>query len=304
MSGDPQANLDFYAGLLGLRLVKVTVNYDDPGTYHLYYGDRLGTPGSAMTFFPWPNAHPGSVGNGQAAVTAFSVPSGSLAFWDERLAKAGVVAVPQRRFDEDSLSLADPDGLLLELVEAPNDPREPWTTPEVGKDAAIRGFFGATLWVDRQGPTGEVLTGPLGLEFEAEEGEVRRYRSQGGEPGGRVDVVAQPGRSRGRLGPGVVHHIAWRTENVEAEQRVAEAVAQAGLRPSPQYDRNYFKSVYFREPGGVLFELATDGPGFTVDETPEALGSGLVLPEWLEPSREEIVRVLPPLRLPVGVAAR
>jgi glyoxalase family protein len=263
-----------------------------------------GTPGSAMTVFPWPGARPGVVGNGQAAVTAFSVPVGSLAFWDERLAKAGVVAVPQRRFGEDSLSLADPDGMLIELVEADGDPREPWTTPDVGRDSAIRGFFGATLWVDRQGPTGEVLTGPLGMELEDEEGEVRRYRSQGGAPGGRVDVVAQSGRSRGRLGPGVVHHVAWRMESVEVEERVAKAVAQAGLHPSPQYDRNYFQSVYFREPGGVLFELATDGPGFTIDEPAESLGSRLVLPEWLEPRRDEIVRVLPPLRLPEGAMAR
>ena len=294
MAGDPQANVDFYTGVLGLRLVKRTVNFDDPGTYHLYYGDEMGHPGTIMTFFPWPMARRGVQGAGQATVTSFSVPEGSLGYWTERLGKLGVAFEdPRPRFDEEVLTLLDPDGLRLELVTRKDDGRTPWTGGPVAAEHAVRGFDGVTLTEWNPEVTAEVLEGTLGFRKAAQQGD--RFRFQAGDS--RVDVLASPASVRGHISAGTVHHVAWRAADDGDQLAWREAVAESGLYVTPVLDRQYFRSIYFREPGGVLFEIATDPPGFTRDETVESLGSGLKLPPWLEPERGRIEQVLPPIEV-------
>ncbi len=308
---DPQANYDFYSGVLGLRLVKKTVNFDDPGTYHFYYGDETGTPGTILTFFPWPMARLGSRGAGQATVTAFSVPEGSLGYWSERLASLGVEAEsPHPRFDEEVLTFRDPDGLLLELVARAGDPRTPWAAGPIPERFAARGFYNVTLSEWNPAVTAELLTGTMGFRLVAEEGGRMRLDSGSGGAGSRVDLLATPSAARGVISAGTVHHVAFRTAS-DAEQLAWQGkLAERGLHVTPVQDRQYFHSIYFREPGGVLFEIATDPPGFTLDEPVAELGSGLKLPPWLEPSRERIAAVLPaldqkaaPAAQPVGGAA-
>jgi glyoxalase family protein len=298
IAGDPQRNLDFYSLVLGLRLVKVTVNFDDPGTYHTYFGDVNGGPGTAMTFFPWPGARRGRVGNGQVGVTAFSIPEGSLGFWQNRLKAYGVAtANPVERFDEVALPLTDPDGLKLELVAHADMPAvTPWGGGPVTETEAIRGFHSVTLWEAEIAQTHALLTGVLGFEQTAEAGQRTRFRMSGDRPGALVDVLHRPDGQPGSGGAGTVHHVAWRTLN-DAEQRGWQGdVAATGLNVTPVMDRQYFHSIYFREPGGVLFEIATDPPGFTLDEPLETLGMALKLPPWLEAQREQIERILPPLK--------
>ncbi|HEY7202098.1 MAG TPA: ring-cleaving dioxygenase [Candidatus Dormibacteraeota bacterium] len=298
ITGDAQTNVDFYVGLLGLRLVKRTVNFDDPGSYHLYYGDELGRPGSAMTFFVWPGAYRGRQGPGQVGATAFSVPSGSLDWWGQRLEDADVVVEPvEDRLGDEVMGFDDPEGMRLELVAADQpDPREPWRDGLVPAQRAIRGFHSVTLSLAGYEETARMLTGTLGFQPVAAGGPRARYTT--GEPGGVVDLLAQPDAPAGLTAAGTVHHVAWRTPDDPSQLAWRERVVAAGYDVTPVLDRQYFHSIYFREPGGVLFEIATDVPGFTVDEPAERLGEELRLPARLEPLRAELALRLPPFTVP------
>ena len=302
IAGNPQANVDFYAGVLGLHLVKVTVNYDDPHTYHLYYGDEEGNPGTILTFFPWPGAPRGRAGTGQVTVTAFAIPAGSLGFWVDRLKAHQVEATgPSRRFDEEVLALRDPDGLQLELV---TDGEGSGTKPGSGGTIlgahAIQRFQGVTMAVEGYERTAGLLTATLGMQEVGTMG--NRFRYAVGEMGTRefVDLLCLPSGPRGRVAVGTVHHIAWRTPDDETQRAWRARVAQLGYNVTPIIDRTYFHSIYFREPGGVLFEIATDLPGFAVDEPPDHLGRRLILPSWLETTRAELAETLPAIRGPEG----
>ena len=308
IASDPQRNIDFYAGVLGLRLVKRTVNFDDPTTYHFYFGDELGHPGSLLTFFPWPNAHRGRQGAGQAAVTSFAIVPSSVGFWLERLLKHGVdFDQPITRFDgERVIALKDPDGLLLELVshqrvEQCEPAADLGAESQVQPAHAIRGVYSVTLWQDGHQKTAELLTGSLGFRLVREQGSIFRYTSDDGRPGSIVDLRIVPGLWPGVMGSGTVHHVAFRAADAPTQISVREELESSGYNVTPVLDRDYFTSVYFREPGGVLFEVATDGPGFTVDEPAETLGRALSLPAWLEPRRFEIEALLPNIHLPIDL---
>jgi len=302
IAGDPQTNLDFYAGVLGLRLVKLTVNFDDPGTYHLYYGDGVGHPGTILTFFPWPHAPEGRRGTGQVTETAFAIPEQAVDFWAARLAEYRVAFKgPFDRFGEQVLSLSDPDGLGIELVGArvTRDDRA-YAAGLVRLEFAIRGFHSATLMQADERKTTALLTDTMGFTLVAQEGNRYRYAVDSGEAANLVDVLRAPDERQGRVLVGTVHHIAWRSQDDERQLAWRAELTRLGYGVSPVMDRKYFHSIYYREPGGILFEIATDPPGFSVDESPEDLGSRLVLPPWLEPERTELEGVLPPLRLPAG----
>jgi glyoxalase family protein len=294
ITGSAGRNRAFYAGALGLRLVKRTVNFDDPTAWHLYYGDAAGAPGGIMTFFAWERGRPGRAGAGQVSETLLAAPPGSLDFWVERLPRlGGRLLARDTRFGRPCAAFADPDGLRLVLVETP-DPRTPWTTPEVGEAVALRGFLGVTLRLAEAASTAAVLTDVLGYAQEAEAGGVLRFRL-GGAPAGVVDLVVDPAAAPGADGAGVVHHVAFSVADRAAQARVRARMEAAGLRVTEPIDRDYFWAIYARTPGGVLFEVATDEPGFAVDETPDALGEALKLPARYEPHREQIVRRLAPL---------
>jgi glyoxalase family protein len=297
IAGDAQRNFDFYAGTLGLRLVKRTVNFDDPGTYHLYFGDERGRPGTILTFFPWPGAARGRPGTGEVSATAFAVPAGSLEFWAERLAAAGIATSrPGPRFGERVLALGDPDGMVLELIEsAATTGRAAASGEGIGAGHAIVGFHSATLHLRARGRTEQLLTATLGFTPAGDEQGRRRFHAGGRGPGSIVDTIESPGARRGEAGAGSVHHIAWRTRDEAAQADWLERLPRVGLNVTPVQDRQYFHSIYFREPGGVLFEIATDPPGFAIDEPVERLGEELKLPPWLEPMRARIERTLPPL---------
>lgn len=302
IAGDPQTNLDFYAGVLGLRLVKITVNFDDPGTYHLYYGDGAGHPGTILTFFPWPGARRGRHGYSQVTATAFAVPGGALPYWTDRLREHGVpLRASFERFGEQVLSFADPDGLSIELISAEaTNPERTWLGAPVPAEYAIRGFHSATLTEEGYQKTADLLTETMGFQLLSEHGNRFRYAAGSGEAGTRIDVLCAPEEPPGRVAVGTVHHIAFRTPDDEQQREWLTQLAGLGYNTSPVMDRQYFHSVYFREPGNILFEIATDPPGFAIDETPEALGSKLKLPPWLESSRADIEAILPPLRLPAS----
>ncbi|MEM1205295.1 MAG: ring-cleaving dioxygenase [Acidobacteriota bacterium] len=299
---DPQANVDFYVGVLGLRLVKRTVNFDDPQTYHLYYGDAEGSPGSILTFFPWPGARSGRAGTGQATVTSLSIPAGSVDGWAERLERHGVDASRSERFGETVLTLRDPDGLRLELVasSADGDLRPAWGKG-VDPALAIRGIDGVTLTLRNPAPTEALLTDVMGFRPVVAGDGRTRFETGAGGSGTRVDLVADPSGAPGRVAAGSVHHVAWRVQDDAAQERWRSRLAEALQAPTDVKDRNYFHSIYFREPGGVLFELATDPPGFAVDEPVDGLGAELKLPSWLEPVRGRVEAALPPLRVPEAV---
>ncbi len=300
IAGDPQRSLDFYAGTLGMRLVKLTVNFDDPGSYHLYFGDELGLPGSILTFFPWPGGRPGRQGTGQIGTVSLAIPSGSLGYWVERLLTHGVAYEgPTPRFDEQVLAFKDPDGMLLELVATPRvNGVEPWREGPVPAEHAVRGIHGATIWEDGDTGSADFLTGTLGLRLAGEDGARLRFESPSTGAGSVVDLRRVPGFWRGAGGVGTVHHVAFRAASAEAQLAKRNEIERLGIEITPVVDRQYFQSVYFREPGGVLFEIATDPPGMTLDESPAELGSRLRLPPWYESKREQIERSLPPLRLP------
>lgn len=296
IAGPARRNLDFYTRTLGLRLVKKTVNFDDPGTYHFYYGDEAGQPGTILTFFPWEHAAPGRLGVGETQETVFRVPEGSIAYWTHRLVEKGVPhEVPQKRFGETVLAFKDPDGMRLALVAVPGIENEPsWSTGEIPAEHAIRGFHSASLLVPEAAPTGAILTDVFGFREIAREGSLVRYRAGDTVLGGIVDLREAGGFLRGRPGAGTVHHIAFRatSDAVQAEM-VRKLAENHGIRTTEQKDRDYFRAVYFREPGGLLFEIATDEPGFAVDEPAGSLGQGLKLPRFLESRREAIEAVLP-----------
>ncbi len=302
IAGDPDRNLRFYARTLGLRLVKLTVNYDDPATYHFYFGDELGRPGTILTFFPWPDGSPGRLGTGLVAAVGFAIPPGSLGFWIERLLAQGVrYQGPTRRFEEPVLAFADPDGLALELIATERALEMPgWADGPVPPEHAIRALHGATIWEDGDSGAAELLTAHLGFRRVAEEGSFLRLDAGDGR-GAMLDLRRAPGFWRGAGGVGIVHHIAFRAADAGAQLAQRTALEQAGYDVTPVLDRTYFRSVYFREPGGVLFEVATDGPGFTVDETAAELGTSLKLPARYEAVRDRVAEALPPLVLPSGL---
>ncbi len=298
IGGDPQRNLEFYVNTLGLRLVKRTVNFDDPGTYHFYFGDDLGHPGTLLTFFPWGDAPQGRRGAGQATTTTFSVPAGSLDWWQGRLRAEGREANLVASNDGHTLVFEDPDGLQLALAEAAGDERGGWTQGSVGAGRAIRGLHSVTLTVADAAPTVAML-GVLGMTEVDEGPRGRRFAATGKGPGSFLDLVETPGARRGVVASGTVHHIAWRTPDDETQATWLQRLQELGVGVTPVQDRQYFHSIYFREPGGVLFEIATDQPGFATDETPAALGTALKLPRWLESGRARIEEAVQPIQLPV-----
>jgi catechol 2,3-dioxygenase-like lactoylglutathione lyase family enzyme len=298
--------VDFYVGVLGLRLIKQTVNYDDPGTYHLYYGDALGRPGTVLTFFPWPGAPRGVPGAGQATAVSFSVPLASLGYWADRLAAQGItVSRPAARFEDAVLAFADPDGLCLELIAGAGEDRgEPWSAGPVPVAHGIRGFHSVSLTERALEETAAALTGVLGFAPDREGSDRHRYTAFGPGSAGRLDVVSRPHDPSGVIAVGTVHHVAWRTPDDQEQFAWRRRIGDAGIGVTPVQDRQYFRSIYFREPGGVLFEIATDGPGFAIDESPAELGTRLRLPAWLESRRDTLEARLPRLRIPAtGPAA-
>jgi glyoxalase family protein len=306
IAGPAQENLDFYAGILGMRLVKKSVNQDDPGTYHLFYADAAGHPGTDLTFFPWSHLAPSRQGHGLSTEVSLAIPPGTLDFWGQRLGGYGVTINPvETRFGERVLPLEDTHGLRVALVEsesAMRRPFEPWDGSPIPVGQQIRGLEGARLLLRELRPTTEFLTGVLGFSMIRAEGGWHRYGVRDGSSGCYVDVQETSQVHRGAWGVGSIHHLAWRVDDEAHQDSVRTRVEEAGRRPTPVIDRFWFKSVYFLEPGGVLFELATEGPGFAVDEDPAHLGEALVLPPWLEPQRDAIVAALPSLSLPSPAA--
>lgn len=300
LARDPGASVEFYTRVLGLRLVKKTVNFDDPSTYHLYYGDELGRPGTIMTFFPWPGASLGRRGSGQAIVTAFRVPGGSLGYWRERLKRLGVeVDDATTRFGREVLALRDADALSLELVAEDSDAEfAPWRDGPVTPEHAIRGFYGITLSEAAYESTARFLIETMGFELVDESEDRSKYVAGQGDEAAALEVLRSPGQRPGIIAAGTVHHIAWRVAGDDEQQEWRDWLGVRGTPVTHVMDRNYFRSIYFREPGGVLFEVATDPPGFTLDESPDRLGLELKLPPWLEPRRSEIEDLLPPLDSP------
>ncbi|MEJ2318974.1 MAG: ring-cleaving dioxygenase [Gemmatimonadales bacterium] len=295
--GHPQENLDFYVGVLGLRLVKRTVNQDVPGTYHLFYADGVGTPGTELTFFPWPQMASARHGVGLAVEVPLAIPTGSLSYWQSRFEAHGVARGEQEtRFGEAALPFRDPHGLELALVET-DDERSwtPWQAGPVPAEHQIRGVHAVRLLQRDLAPTAKALEASMGFELLGEEAGWHRWVVDGGGSGRILEARAQPDGSRGAWGTGGVHHVAWRVADEDEQMALRDSVRDAGLRPTMPIDRFWFRSVYFREPGGVLFELATDGPGFQRDEAIENLGGALILPPWLESRRDEIESALPPL---------
>ncbi len=299
IASDPQRNLDFYAGTLGLRLVKRTVNFDDPSTYHFYYGDQTGRPGTLLTFFPWTGARRGRDGVGQAVRTSFAVPVDALGFWKARLQAAGITGMTaSERFGQRTLRFADPDGLGLELVEDAAETEGSVAAHETIPDAAaIRRIHGTLLQLRGTDTTAALLTDMLGLMPSGTDGVIQRYRPVGGHGGG-VDLVRDASSGAGMLGAGTVHHVAWRASDGDHQARLRGEVLGFGLEVTPVIDRQYFRSIYFREPGGVLFEIATDDPGFLIDEPEATLGEALRLPPQYEPQRSRIEQVLPGILVP------
>ncbi len=300
IASDPQCNVDFYAEVLGLRLVKKTVNFDDPGTYHFYYGDDRGTPGTILTFFPWPGAERGVAGSGETSATAFRVSRNSLSYWERRLTAASVPAeLIGERFGESVLRFRDPDGMALEIIASDEAGPSPTASRWADVDAvhALRGFHGVTLCVAELEPTAAVLR-TLGLRQSGADGNRFRFAAADGTAGNIVDLLVQPNQPRGHLGAGSVHHIAFRVPDDAAQSAWREHLVTQELYPTEVRDRSYFHSIYFREPGGVLFELATDSPGFAVDEPEASLGESLRLPPWLEEHRTALEKTLPPIHLP------
>jgi glyoxalase family protein len=305
LASDPQRNVDFYAGFLGMRLVKQTVNFDAPDVYHLYYGDETGQPGTILTFFPFPDALRGKRGTGETSAVAFSVPAGAFDFWVERLSREGVpFRGPEPRFGQIVVSFEDPDGMSVELFEEDtvNAAAPAWQGSTVRAEFAVRRFHGFTVTHRAAGPTSEFLAEVMG--FAAGGTEAGRRRFLAGDGSGRVciDVVEDPASPAARRSAGSVHHVAWRAKDDADQLEWRHALRKAGASPTEVLDRQYFRSIYFREPGGVLFEIATDPPGFSIDESVDALGTRLQLPPWLEPDRPAIERHLPPLKVPSHAA--
>jgi glyoxalase family protein len=297
MVNDAQRNIDFYAGVLGLRLVKKTINFDRPEVYHLYFGNKSGEPGTVITFFPWAKQLKGRIGIGQVGVTNFIIPNNSITFWENRLKKFEVKFIPSERFGEKYLKFQDPDGLEIELVERKEGPINNWSFGEIQSEIAIKGFGGATLNSGQPNKTADVLENVLGLECLGQEDGFLRFKSEA-QLGNTIDIKLTPS-VRGLMGAGTVHHIAWRAKDEEDLIRWRKLLQSKEYFPTEIRDRNYFKAVYFHEEGGILFEIATDPPGFTVDEPINELGEKLMLPSWLEPNREKLEETLPSVEVRV-----
>jgi glyoxalase family protein len=297
IAGEPKRHVAFYSRALGPRFVKRTVNFDDPTSWHLYYGDETGSPGSALTFFLWENAPQGKHGTGEAQEIAFAIPEGSVEFWKQRLLDKGVMAEESPiRFGETALAFSDPDGHKLELVASRVAATMPgWGGGEVPAEHAIRGFHGITLELRNTGRTARILTEVLGFELQGTEGNRQRFMAKEGPLGRVVDLRVTAALPYASQGIGSVHHVAFRATGDKDENDMRERALKMGLKATEQVQRVYFRSVYFREPGGVLFEIATDDPGFTADELKDQLGSGIMLPPWYEQHREKIEAALPPL---------
>jgi len=314
IAGPAQENLDFYAGVLGMRLVKKSVNQDDPGTYHLFYADAEGHPGPDLTFFPWAQMAPGRDGYGLSVEVSLAVPPGSLVFWRARLERYGRKILPiETGFGQRALPFTDLHGLRIALIESEDSlataepvqgggglgrPFTPWERGPIPVEHQIRGLEGARMTERDLGMTTAFLSDAMGFRHLDSEGDWQRYGVDEGKSGQYVDLRASPNTGRGAWGTGSIHHIAWRVDDEAHQLEVRKWVLEGGAHPTPVIDRFWFKSVYFREPGGVLFELATDGPGFAVDEDREKLGEALVLPPWLEPDRTAIEAGLPKLAAP------
>jgi glyoxalase family protein len=306
ISGDAQENVDFYSGVLSMRMVKRSVNQDSPGTYHLFYADGDGHPGTDITFFPWPEMAPAKAGIGLAMEVSLAVPLGSIDYWVDRLAdhRLQIGDVEVRR-GTSALPFTDPHGLPLVLHETGDDRQfTAWRDSPVPVEKQIRGLHSVRLWQRDLGLTAAFLTGVLGFVDIGAEGEWFGFEIGGGGSGRYLEIREIPDEDRGRWGTGGVHHVAWRVADDKTELEVREKIERARRRPTEVIDRFWFKSVYFLEPGGVLFEIATDGPGFAVDEDPATLGEHLVLPPWLEPHRGEIEAALPPIKPPAESGAR
>ncbi|MCY9020007.1 ring-cleaving dioxygenase [Priestia megaterium] len=293
--GHPQENVDFYAGVLGLRLVKQTVNFDDPGTYHLYFGNEGGKPGTIITFFPWANARQGQIGDGQVGVTSYVVPKGAMDFWEQRLAKFGVPATKMERFGEQYLEFDDPHGLHLEIVEREEGEKNTWQAGEIKPDVAIKGFGGATLLSVKPHETAQLLENVMGLKKVGQEGDFIRFQSSA-DIGNIIDLKLTT-IGRGQMGVGTVHHIAWRAKDDEDQLEWQKYVADSEYGVTAVRDRNYFNAIYFKEHGEILFEIATDPPGFAHDESLETMGEKLMLPEQYETHRDQIERALIPFEV-------
>jgi len=298
IAGDASRNLDFYTNVLGMRLVKKTVNFDDPGTYHFYFGDETGTPGTILTFFPWADAPRGRNGVGAAQQTMFRVPESAMGYWVHRFVDKGVVhEAIEKRFGHSVLAFRDPDGMDLALVGIPGAEAEAaWQGGDVPAEHALRGFYGVSLLLEDATRTGAILTDVFGFAETASEGPFKQFVAKGADVGGVIEIREAKGFLAAQLGRGSVHHVAFRaaSDDAQAEMR-KKLVEKHRMRPTEQVNRDYFRSIYFREPGGVLFEIATDQPGFAVDEPLATLGQSLKLPQFLEGQRKEIEAVLQPL---------
>jgi glyoxalase family protein len=301
IASDPQRNLDFYIGALGLRLVKRTINFDDPGSYHFYFADGRGTPGTILTFFPWPNGWRGHRGSGEIVATAFNIPRTSFGYWGERLKAYNIVAdTTSQRFGESVIRFTDPDGMQVELIASTSSPEvQGWAGNDVPPEHALRGFHSVSAALEGYERTAKLLTDVFGYTLvHQQENRFRFAATPDGNAGKFIDLLCVPDGPRATGGAGSVHHIAFRTKD-DAEQLLwREKIASLGYNVSPVMDRTYFNSIYFREPGGILFEIATDPPGFTIDETEEELGEKLRLPHWMENARGEIEKFLPAITLP------
>jgi glyoxalase family protein len=301
IASDPQRNLDFYAGVLGLRFVKRTVNFDDPGTYHFYFGDARGTPGTIMTFFAWPGARRGIRGTGQVNAVAFAISKNSIEYWLDRLRQEHVPAEKASpRFDEELIRFVDPDGLLIELIESAAPPNvEQWHGSSVPTEHSIRGFHSVSAVLEGYERTAKLLTESFGYRLVHQPNNRFRFASQNQTVAGReIDLICMPDAPPGRVAAGSVHHIAFRARDDAEQRQWREHLVSLRYNVTPVIDRVYFHSIYFREPGGILFEIATDPPGFTLDEGLNQLGESLRLPPWLESSRAQIEKALPPIMPP------
>lgn len=297
LGGEPQPNVDFYTRVLGLRLVKKTINFDATDVYHLYYGDETGQPGTIMTFFPYPGIQRGRIGTGQVTITSFSIPADSVDYWAKRLESHNVLfQSPSRRGNETVLPLEDPDGLLLELVANDQDTRSGWSGGDVSAEHAIRGFFGISVCVGNPMATQHLLTHTLEHTILQEEQGHTRLQAGDGGPGTYIDLACPPNAVRGLQGGGTIHHVAFSTDTDETQKQIRERLTEAGMQVTAVLDRQYFHSIYFREPGGVLFEVATNPPGFARDEDVAELGTTLKLPPWEEKNRGSIEQNLAPIQ--------
>ena len=306
VASNPHKNVEFFHHVLGQRLVKKTVNFDDPGTYHLYYGDEVGTPGTIMTYFPWQHMRRGQRGNGETAAMAYTIRPETMGFWQEWLQKNGIsTGEMQTRFGADVLPFTDPDGLPLELITSTAPATlQFWADGPIGEKEALLGFHSVTLWLDAVEATGQLLTEQLGYQFVGEEGNRFRFQADANDMGTIVDILHRPGQPSGQFGAGSIHHIAFRTVDDDEQLEYLQKLRQARVQVTPVQDRQYFHSIYFRSPGGVLFEIATDAPGFPYDEPVAELGTHLKLPSWLEQHRPAIEARLPEIELkPIVKAA-